>query len=87
MTKLVTTLLASSLLLSGCFGEKQPTNTTDAATLQSIAAKCSELSGYTGQAAHADFAGITYVFRADNQSVAECEWTSVDDVKLIELLY
>lgn len=87
MIKLVMTLIASKLLLSACFRDKQVEPTTDPATLQSVAAKCSELSGYTGQAAHAEFAGITYVFRADNEAVAECEWTNVDDVKLIELLY
>ena len=85
MTKLITTLLASSLLLAGCFGEKKETSTTSAADLQIIAAKCSELSGYTGEAMHT--VGVSFVFRADNGAVAECEWTSTNDVKLIELLY
>ena len=83
MTKLITTLLASSLLLAGCFTEKK-VDTTDPAVLQKIAAKCSELSGFTGQATHTY--GLTFVFRADDGAVAECEWTSPNDVTLIHLL-
>ena len=87
MTKLITTLLASSIVLAGCFGEKKETGDASAADLQVVAAKCSELSGYTGQAAHVEEVGVTFVFRADNGAVAECEWTSPTNVKLIELLY
>lgn len=87
MTKAIMTLLASSILLAGCFGEKKDTSTTSAADLQIIAAKCSELSGYTGQAAHVEEVGVSFVFRSDNGAVAECEWTSTNDVKLIGLLY
>ena len=82
--KLLTILLTSSLLLAGCFGEKKEADTNDPATLQMIAAKCSELSGFTGDAMHT--IGVTFVFRADDEAVAECEWTSPDDVTLIHLL-
>ncbi|NDB94502.1 MAG: hypothetical protein EB165_07690, partial [Euryarchaeota archaeon] len=51
--------------LAACSGGKEPAATTNAADLQLIAAKCSELSGYTGQAAHVKEAGITFVFRSD----------------------
>ena len=72
-------------LLVGCGGgDKAPS--ADPAQLQEIAGECSRLSGFDGPSVHVPEMGITFTFRSDEAAVAECEWTSVKDVELIELL-
>ena len=69
MTKLVTTLLASSLLLAGCFGGEETSSTVD---LSKFRQQCMELSGFTGEAQYAT--DVIFIWRADGEMVAECEW-------------
>ena len=67
MMRLITTLLASSLLLIGCSGGVDTSGKDDLSTLRS---KCMELSGYTGNAQFTE--GTVFVWRADGAEVAEC---------------
>ena len=67
--RLVMTLLASSLLLTGCFGGGTEEPEKDLSTLRS---KCMELSGFTGNADY--YPGGVFIWRADDAEVAECEW-------------
>lgn len=68
MTKLVTTLIASSLLLAGCFGGE----TSSTLDLSKFRQQCMELSGYTGEAQYAT--DVIFISRADGKMFAECEW-------------
>ena len=86
--KLNATLLPLMLapLLVACSGGGKQVQETTPAQLQEIAGECSRLSGYDGPSVHVPEMGITFTFRSDEAAVAECEWTSVKDVELIELL-
>ena len=81
MMLLATTLILSSGL-AGCFGGKDEGPKVDMSTLRQ---KCSELSGYTGNAQYIEQMGIVFIWRADDQEVAECEWNG-GDVKLLGIL-
>ena len=78
--RLIMTLLASSFLLAGCFGggDKAP-----AEDLSALRSKCSELSGFTGNADY--YPGGVFIWRADDAEVAECEWDGTN-VKFIGIL-
>ena len=69
MMRLVMTLLASSFLLTGCFGGKDEGPKED---LSALRAECMELSGFTGNADY--YQGGVFIWRADDAEVAECEW-------------
>ena len=77
-------LMLAPLLVACGGGDKAPT--ADPAQLQEIAGECSRLSGFDGPSTHVPEMGITFTFRSDEAAIAECEWTSVDDVELIGLL-
>ena len=70
MTRLVMTLLASSLLLTGCFGGGEESG--DKLDISALRVQCEEASGFTGNADF--FPGGVFVWRADGEKVAECEW-------------
>ena len=78
--RLIMTLLASSFLLAGCFGggDKAP-----AEDLSALRSKCSELSGFTGNADY--YPGGVFIWRADDAEVAECEWDGTT-VKFLGIL-
>ena len=65
---MATTLLLSSVLV-GCFGGGTEEPKEDLSALRS---KCMELSGFTGNADY--YPGGVFVWRADGEEVAECEW-------------
>ena len=67
--RLIMTLLASSLLLTGCFGGGETAPEED---LSALRTKCMELSGFTGNADY--YPGGVFIWRADDAEVAECEW-------------
>ena len=69
MTRLIMTLIASSVLLTGCFGAKEEGPKVDISAMRS---KCMELSGFTGNAEF--YPGGMFLYRADGAEVAECEW-------------
>ena len=66
MMILATTLVASSLV--GCFGGDEGPKED----LSALRQQCEELSGFTGNANY--FPGGVFLWRADNEKVAECEW-------------
>ena len=68
--RLVMTLLASSLLLTGCFGGGGDEGTKE--DLSALRQQCMELSGFTGNADY--YQGGVFIWRADDAEVAECEW-------------
>ena len=78
--RLITTLLASSLLLIGCSGGVDTSGKDDLSTLRS---KCMELSGFTGNAQFTE--GAVFIWRADDAEVAECEWDG-SNVKYLGIL-
>ena len=80
--RLITTLLASSLLLIGCSGG---VDTSDKVDLSTLRTKCSELSGFTGNAQYVEEVGLVFVWRADDAEVAECEWND-GNVNLVGIL-
>ena len=82
MMRLITTLLASSLLLIGCSGGVDTSGKIDLSTLRT---KCSELSGFTGNAQYVEEVGLVFVWRADDAEVAECEWND-GNVNLVGIL-
>ena len=67
MMLLATTLIASSLV--GCFGGGSEGEKID---LSEMRRQCMEASGFTGNADY--FPGGVFLWRADNEKVAECEW-------------
>ena len=67
MMLLATTLIASSLV--GCFGGKEAGEKVD---ISAMRVQCEEASGFTGNADF--FPGGVFIWRADNEKVAECEW-------------
>ena len=68
MMLLATTLIASSLV--GCFGGKEEAgNKVD---LSAMRTQCMEASGFTGNVEY--YPGGLFLWRADNEKVAECEW-------------
>ena len=74
---LATTLVASSLLVA-CGQDTAP-----AEDLSALRARCSELSGFTGNADY--FPGGVFIWRADDAEVAECEWDG-NTVKYLGIL-
>ena len=68
MMLLATTLIASSLV--GCFGGGDSGG--DRVDLSEMRRQCMEASGFTGNADY--FPGGVFLWRADNEKVAECEW-------------
>ena len=76
---LATTLVASSLV--ACGGG----DTGSKVDLSTLRTKCSELSGYTGNAQYVEEMGIVFVWRADDAEVAECEWND-GNVTLVGIL-
>ena len=68
--RLVMTLLASSLLLTGCFGGGGESE--DKLDISALRVQCEEASGFTGNADF--FPGGVFIWRADGEKVAECEW-------------
>lgn len=80
--RLITTLLASSILLIGCSGGVSTNGKVDLSTLRT---KCSELSGFTGNAQYVEEVGLVFVWRADDAEVAECEWND-GNVNLVGIL-
>ena len=82
--RLVMTLLASSLLLTGCFGGGGE-DTSGKVDLSTLRTKCSELSGFTGNAQYVEEVGLVFVWRADDAEVAECEWND-GNVNLVGIL-
>ena len=68
-------------LMVACGGEEEGSKVDMSALRQ----QCSELSGYTGNAQYIQEMGIVFVWRADDQEVAECEWNG-GDVKLLGIL-
>ena len=69
MTRLVMTLIASSILLVGCGSKEASGPKVDLSEMRS---KCMELSGFTGNADY--YPGGMFLWRADGEKVAECEW-------------
>ena len=69
MTLLATTLVASSLL-AGCFGGGGESG--GKLDISALRVQCEEASGFTGNADF--FPGGVFVWRADGEKVAECEW-------------
>ena len=67
MMLLATTLIASSLV--GCFGGGESGEKID---ISAMRVQCEEASGFTGNADF--FPGGVFLWRADNEKVAECEW-------------
>ena len=86
--KLNATLLPLMLapLLVACSGGGKQVQETTPAQLQEIAGECSRISGFNGPSTHVPEMGITFTARSDGGAFAECEWTSLNDVKLVELL-
>ena len=64
MMRLIMTLAASSLLLTGCFGG----DSAPEEDLSALRAKCMELSGFTGNADY--YPGGVFIWRADDAEVA-----------------
>ena len=77
---MATTLVASSLVACGAGGDEG-----SKIDMSALRQQCSELSGYTGDAQYVKEMGIVFVWRADNEEVAECEWNG-GDVKLLGIL-
>ena len=78
MMILATTLVASSLMVA-CTGK----DTAPAEDLSALRSRCSELSGFTGNADY--FPGGVFIWRADDAEVAECEWDG-NTVKYLGIL-
>ena len=68
MMLLATTLILSSGL-AGCFGG---TDSGDKIDISAMRVQCEEASGFTGNANF--FPGGVFLWRADGEKVAECEW-------------
>lgn len=75
--RLVMTLLASSLLLTGCFGDNKSV-TTDFTELR---VQCEKESGFSGESQLVPETRTVFVWRADGEEVAECA-----DGKLVGIL-
>jgi hypothetical protein len=67
MTRIITTLLASSLLLAGCFSEK-----TDTVDVTELRVQCEKESGFSGESMLVPETRTVFVWRADGEEVAEC---------------
>ena len=65
---LATTLAVSSL--AACFGGNE---TTDKVDISAMRVQCEEQSGFTGNAEF--YPGGMFIYRADGEEVAECEWS------------
>ena len=67
MMRIVTTLVASSLLLVGCFSEK-----TDTVDYTELRVQCEKESGFSGRSQLVPETRTVFVWRADGKEVAEC---------------
>ena len=76
MIRIAMTLLASSLLLVGCFNEK-----ADTADITELRVQCEKESGFSGESMLVPETRTVFVWRADGAEVAEC-----DNGKLVGIL-
>ena len=65
--RIAMTLLASSLLLVGCFSEK-----ADTIDITELRVQCEKESGFSGESMLVPETRTVFVWRADGEEVAEC---------------